>query len=952
MKRMISFLTLTFFLLGQVAVSDAAFSFSQDRQLRTPSAKDGGNTVPSILDALTGRISSSAQDGDAKVTPFTDSAWRSVPLAAVPQTPTDIARAIDGLGIKYILNQWTLVGMGRDEAITGRVPTAEKGNLIVVGPNTRPLLEVGIPTDRSSYSSGFGEQYGTIYDSDGMIRLQPQTLRVYEHPDLGYKVATVDGYVVPTDDPRNVRTALEGSFEFEKEFQPLVSLDLSPQAAADRVIDVLQERKTKEVVLLVSDSSGDLKEVRYRVNNSKGRAELKRALLGESVIPVGDNIAKGLLTSTPKAGYFVAPDAYTLMEDPFDVDQMMLVSEVQTEDGKPFENDTRYRMRQFLQKLWQEYRHVSVVGLEPEWFLISRDADGNPIPTDFNLYYDRFQDHPAEVQEVLLKAVEAITSVGISITNTTSEVAGSQHEWVIEAKFPPKHIDPGLIGKPLPFQHLSALRTLDDFMLYKYLLKRTAALYGKEITFEAKPFAAVNGSGMHTHLSFWQADEEGNLKNLFADPESGVELSSVGQSAAEGVMRAGREMFVFTNQNHGDQFRHVAGFEAPVLTGFISEENRSSPIRRPKTTSPSGVRFEYRVPAPDDNMYLSTGTILSAAHQGIVQSLPMRQPVVGRNLYHMLDEDPDSLIPHLPEGETDITKAKVPANFEEAVSVASSSHTSGGMIAQLESAGYLTRDLVDQFLRTRREQLAKPVREPVPFPESAPDGGSKYAGSRFSYDEIRALLQTESVTPLASARIPVSQLGPRLEALEKPGTVLITDELLAADPSLVERLSNWPDNVPVVLISRSGLWRKIVDEIVVFSNGAQLVPWDKFAAVITPETSGIRDINDVRNIVEIVELKTESPVVAYAVESALRPSYERALPNALGISYTLPKAGSNQVALGAQQLNRLLSYLAAEEGVREELLEAWNHVLTVQPTQLDGDVGEYLLSYDSAVRGL
>ncbi len=785
MKRIVSFLTVTFFLFSQVASTEAAFLFdppqnsggennppifvadySAQSRLRTESgrtASDGGRSlIQSLREALTGApvtpaqeterfaeaLKQTASDGGTKfLPPMSDpmsfTGWKEVTLPSAPHSPDDVAKLLDDLKVRFVLNEWPLTEKQRGEK--GVVPSQKKGNLIVVGPDLRSLLATGIPTDRSSFSSGFGEQYGKIYDSDGTIKLTYQTLRVYEHPNVPYRIARIDGFVLPTDDKRNISYPMEGKYKFEQERSPLVSLDLSRDKAIARVLSTLRDRNVQKVTLLLSGATGDLKEVTYDVSTLQQRLQFKKALEGSPVVPLMKRQARTLLTSTPNTPYFAAPDPYTLMVDPFDDSRMMMMAEVVTEDGKPFENDARYRMRQFLQKAWQEGRFIPVVGLEPEWFLITRDEEGNPLPTDLNLYYDRFQDHPVEVQQILLEAINALLATGISMVNTTSEVAGSQHEWVIEAKFPPKEIDPALIGQELPFKYLSALRTLDDFMLYKFLLKKTAKRHGKEITFEAKPFKGVNGSGMHHHVSISQVDENGTVRNLFSDPANPVELSRVGQAAAEGVMRAGRETFGLIIPSPADMARHVRKFEAPVLTGYISEQNRSAAIRRPKTTFAKGVRFEYRVPAPDSNMYVSAGVILSSVFYGVRNSLTMRKPVVGKSLYKMEEENPAELLEHLPEEiqekvrtgqmtlEQALETAKVPETFEQAIQIAEASRQTG-LVKEVVAQGFLTDGMTREILRQKRLQLARPVREPFPWDEAivkaglVTDDGSSHDG--------------------------------------------------------------------------------------------------------------------------------------------------------------------------------------------------------------------------------
>src|SRR6185312_4178097 len=61
------------------------------------------------------------------------------------------------------------------------------------------------------------------------------------------------------------------------------------------------------------------------------------------------------------------------------------------------------------------------------------------------------------------------------------------------------------------FRFDTLVKTADDMLLYKYIVKNVARRHGKTATFMPKPIFGDNGSGMHTHQSIWK---EG--KPLFA----------------------------------------------------------------------------------------------------------------------------------------------------------------------------------------------------------------------------------------------------------------------------------------------------------------------------------------------------------------------------------------------------------------------------------------------------
>src|SRR5947209_3138465 len=64
------------------------------------------------------------------------------------------------------------------------------------------------------------------------------------------------------------------------------------------------------------------------------------------------------------------------------------------------------------------------------------------------------------------------------------------------------------------------LKTADNVLKYKYVVKNTARAAGKTVTFMPKPIFMDNGSGMHTHQSLWTGGE-----NTFFDEMGYAQLS-------------------------------------------------------------------------------------------------------------------------------------------------------------------------------------------------------------------------------------------------------------------------------------------------------------------------------------------------------------------------------------------------------------------------------------------
>lgn len=178
----------------------------------------------------------------------------------------------------------------------------------------------------------------------------------------------------------------------------------------------------------------------------------------------------------------------------------------------------------------------------------------------------------------------------------------------------------------------------DEMMVFKYVIRNTAHIFGKTVTFMPKPIVGDNGSGLHCHQSLAKAN-----KNLFAgDKYAG--MSELALYYIGGIIKHSRALNALTNPTTNSYKRLVPGFEAPV-TMVYSESNRSAAIRIPHVFSEKERRIEVRFPDPLVNPYLAFSAMLMAGIDGIKNKIHPGD-AVDENLYHLSPEKAQTL-PHL-----------------------------------------------------------------------------------------------------------------------------------------------------------------------------------------------------------------------------------------------------------------------------------------------------------------
>ena len=233
------------------------------------------------------------------------------------------------------------------------------------------------------------------------------------------------------------------------------------------------------------------------------------------------------------------------------------------------------------------------------------------------------------------------------------------------------------------------LKSADDVMKFKYLVKNTAWAAGKTATFMPKPIFGDNGSGMHVHSSIWKDGEP-----LFYDENGYAGLSDMARYYIGGLLKHAPALLAFTNPSVNSFHRLVPGFEAPVNLVY-SQRNRSACIRIPITGSnPKAKRIEFRCPDPSSNPYLAFAAMLLAGIDGIQNRIEPMAPI-DKDLYE-LPPDEHAEVP------------TVPGNLGAVLDALEADHEF------LLAGDVFTPDLIETWIELKRAEIQAIAMRPHP----------------------------------------------------------------------------------------------------------------------------------------------------------------------------------------------------------------------------------------------
>ena len=372
------------------------------------------------------------------------------------------------------------------------------------------------------------------------------------------------------------------------------------KAAADGTVDT--------VLLAIADMEGRLQGKRltatHFLNDTlEHGAEGCNYLLA---VDVDMETVGGYAMSSWDTGYGdfqMKPDLQTLSPVPWHPGTVMLMADLEWEDGREVVASPRQILRRQLDRL-KERGLGSNAGTELE-FMVFLDTYEEAWKKGFrelepaNLYnIDYSLLGSARVEPLIRRIRNEMAAAGLTVENSKGECNLGQHE--------------------INFHYDEALRSADNHAIYKNGAKEIAAQEGQSISFMAK-FDEREGNSCHIHCSL--AGEGG--ANAFAADQSLFDRFIAGQIACM------KELTLFYAPHINSYKRFVPGSFAPTAIAW-GRDNRTCSLR--VVGHGESVRVENRLPGVDVNPYLALSAMIAAGLHGVENELEL-EPVFEGNAY-------------------------------------------------------------------------------------------------------------------------------------------------------------------------------------------------------------------------------------------------------------------------------------------------------------------------------
>lgn len=240
------------------------------------------------------------------------------------------------------------------------------------------------------------------------------------------------------------------------------------------------------------------------------------------------------------------------------------------------------------------------VGVEPEFFVFARDAQGRLVPADA---HDKLAKPSYDLKALMRQRAflddlcQRLGALGFALEQTDHEDACGQFE--------------------INYAHDHALAAADRYQLFKLTAHATAEAHGLVFSCMPKPFADQPGSGLHFHLSLTNAQGA----QVMADPAGALGLSATGHAVVAGLLAHADALSALCAPTVNSYKRLAVSQSASGTTWSpvwkaVGSNNRSALVRA------VACRIEWRLPDPSCNIYAALAGVIAAALDGVDSGWP------------------------------------------------------------------------------------------------------------------------------------------------------------------------------------------------------------------------------------------------------------------------------------------------------------------------------------------
>ena len=277
--------------------------------------------------------------------------------------------------------------------------------------------------------------------------------------------------------------------------------------------------------------------------------------------------------------------------------------------NEPLDTCSRQVLKRQLARLAQR-GWTLWVGIEPEFFLLAKGADGRWTTADVQ---DRLSKPSYDLKSiqrnhaVLEELRHTLVALGFDLQQIDHEDANGQYE--------------------VNYRFDDALRAADRYLLFKMAAHTVAERHGQVFSCMPKPFADAPGSGLHFHLSI--TDDQGRA--VFSATDGRLGLSSLGHAFTAGLLHHADALSALCAPTV-NSYRRLAVSQSrsgttwsPVWRAY-GDNNRTCLVRV------VAGRLEWRLPDPSCNVYAAIAATLAAGLNGIDAGL-LPPAACGDDLY-------------------------------------------------------------------------------------------------------------------------------------------------------------------------------------------------------------------------------------------------------------------------------------------------------------------------------